>query len=394
MAPSDPERGALGRLAEMDQLLDRAQPRRVEPGLGGAPPRPEAPAPPPTRPTPAPPRPAPAPVPKPPLTQPAPPTPAAPSSPARSRRPRRRWLWVLVALVLVGLGALAGGAYYANWRYGQIERVDARVAPAGIGADVWMLVGSDSREGIDPDRPDAARLIGEPVFGQRADSIILVREVPGLGPQMLSLPRDLWLDPPGDDNATRINGAYAAGPDRLLDLVESELGIGVQHYVEIDLAGLDDVIDAVGGVVIELTHPGYDESLGLFLDAGEVRLDGPTGLSFVRSRHWVDVIDGIPVADGRGDLGRVERQQQFLAALGDQLLSTRNPLALHRISGGLTSAVRVDNGTGFRELLSFARQLQHATSAPALPVDNHVTGVGAHVLLLDEGAEDVLGLYR
>ena len=63
------------------------------------------------------------------------------------------------------------------------------------GADVWMLVGSDSREGIDPDRPDAAAIIGEPVYGQRADTIILVRDMPGTGPQMLSLPRDLWFDP-------------------------------------------------------------------------------------------------------------------------------------------------------------------------------------------------------
>ncbi len=297
-------------------------------------------------------------------------------------------------LVVVALLAVVG-LLYARWQYGRIERVEVAVAPAGAGSDVWMLVGSDSREGIDPDRPDAAALLGEPVAGQRADSIILVRDIPGAGPQMLSLPRDLWFDPPGDGNATRINGAYARGPDALLDLVRRELGISVQHYVEIDLAGLDRVIDAVGGVTVELANPGYDESLGLFLDeAGPVRLDGITGLAYVRSRHWVDVIDGVPVADGRGDLGRVERQQAFLASLGGELLSTRNPMRMHRVLGGLTGAVRVDPQSGFRELYSFARDLQGATPAPALPVVDHVTGAGAYVLLLGSGADEVLDLYR
>lgn len=302
----------------------------------------------------------------------------------------------MVALTLVVIvGALVSAVMYARWRYGQLERVEVAVAAPGTGADVWLLVGSDSREGIDPDRPDAAALLGEPVFGQRADSIILVRTVPGAGPQMLSLPRDLWFDPPGDDNATRINGAFARGPDALVALIRSELDIAVQHYVEIDLAGLDRVVDAVGGVTIELEHPGYDTSLGLFLeDAGPVHLDGATGLSYVRSRHWVDVVDGVPMPDGRGDLGRVERQQAFLAALGDRLLSARNPFTLNSVAAGLTSSVRVDSSTGFRELYGFAKNLKNAMPAPALPVENHVTGGGAHVLLPSVGSEAVLGLYR
>ncbi|MDG2113095.1 MAG: LCP family protein [Actinomycetota bacterium] len=297
-------------------------------------------------------------------------------------------------MLLTG-SAILGGALYTRWRLGQIERVDLALAPAVSGADVWMLVGSDSRAGIDPDRPDAAALIGEPVYGERADSIILIRDMPEVGPQMLSLPRDLWFDPPGPDNATRINGAYNRGPDALVDLVRVQLGISVQHYVEIDLAGLDRVIEAVGGVTVELLHPGYDESLGLFFDeSGPVELDGSTGLSFVRSRHWVDVVDGVAVPDGRGDLGRVERQQAFLSALGDQLLSARNPLVLNRVVGGLAGAIRVDADTGLRELYRFAGQLRAATSAAPLPVVDHITGGGAYVLLPAAGADEVLDLYR
>ena len=114
----------------------------------------------------------------------------------------------------------------------------------------------------------------------------------------------------------------------------------------------------------------------------------------MRSRHWVDVIDGAPVADGRGDLGRVERQQLFLRALGDQLLSARNPLTLNRVADGLVASVRIDERTGLRQLLDFAGQLRAASSSEPLPVRNHVTAGGAHVLLTDEGAEQILDLYR
>lgn len=314
------------------------------------------------------------------------------SSSGRTRRPRRwvKWLALSTLSAVVLAGCLAG---YGWWRYRQLERVDVAVAPSTGQPDVWLLVGSDSREGIDPDRPDIGAL--QPVGGQRADSIILVRDIPGMGPSMLSLPRDLWFDPPGEDNATRINGAFGSGPDRLISLIRRELGIRVQHYVEIDLAGLDTVIDAVGGVPVTLEYPGYDEGLGLHIDqAGPITLDGITGLAYVRSRKWVQVIDGVDEPDGRGDLGRVERQQEFLASLGDRLLSSRNPLALNRAMAGLTDAVKVDAGASLGELYGFAQDLRRATSAPPLPVVDHVTGGGAYVLLLGAGADEVLDLYR
>lgn len=294
--------------------------------------------------------------------------------------------------VVVTAGAAVA---YGLWRYGQLQRVEVPLAqPSGRG-DVWLLVGSDSREGIDPDRPDAASLVGEEVGGRRADTVILMREVDGVGYQLLSLPRDLWFDPPGDDNATRLNGAYNRGPAALVTLMGSELGIGVHHYVEIDLAGLDRVVEAVGGVTLELPTPGYDETVGLFLtEPGPVTLDGVSGLAYVRSRHWVDLVDGQPRPDGRGDLARVERQQRFLVALGGRLLASRNPLTLDRVSRALVTSVRVDGEMGVSDLMELARILQQATPGPGLPVINHVTAGGAQVLLLDSGAEPILDVYR
>ncbi|MEZ5279597.1 MAG: LCP family protein [Acidimicrobiales bacterium] len=302
---------------------------------------------------------------------------------------------------VIGVGALVVmalfGLLYGTWRVGQIERVDLAdvLAPTPDSGPTWLIVGSDSRAGIDPDRPDAGGLIGEPVYGERADAIILVRDIPGVGVQMLSLPRDLWIDPPGDNNATRINGAYNDGPAALVELISTELGIPIHRYADVNLAGLDDVVDAVGSVTMNIPNPGYDDSIGLRIDqAGEVTLDGATALAYVRTRKWTEIIDGVERYDPTGDLGRNQRQQAFLRALGNKLASIRNPFTLNGAVSGIVGAVRVDSGAGMGDMYSLARMLQTATQAEPLPVVDHITSGGAYVLLLGDGADAVLANYR
>ena len=312
----------------------------------------------------------------------------------------RRRARILKALVLISVLILASAVSafaYVRWRVGQIDRVQVSqvLAPTPQGGPTWLIVGSDSRDGIDPDRPDAGGLLGEVVTGQRADTIILLRHLPGVGPQMLSLPRDLWLDPPGDNNATRINGAYNRGAEALIVLIDRELGIEVNRYAEVDLAGLDAVVDSVGGVTIDIAHPGYDNSIGLRIEeSGQVKLDGATALAYVRTRNWTEIIDGVDVLDGTGDLGRNQRQQRFLSALGSKLGSIRNPFALNSAASGIAESVRVDDGAGFSSLYSLARMIQNATQAEPLPVVDHITGGGASVLLLGDGADELLDQYR
>ncbi len=319
----------------------------------------------------------------------------APRTAGRSRGSRR--LKVAVGVVAALVVMLLFGLLYGTWRVGQIDRVELGdvLPPAPSSGATWLIVGSDSREGIDPDRPDAGGLIGEPTYGQRADAIILVRDIPGVGAQMLSLPRDLWLDPPGDNNATRINGAYNDGPAALVDLIWSELGIAVHHYADVNLAGLDDVVDAVGSVTMHIPNPGYDDAIGLRIDeSGDVTLDGATALAYVRTRKWTEIIDGVERYDPTGDLGRNQRQQAFLRALGSRLMSIRNPFTLNEAVSGIVGAVRVDDSAGTGDMYSLAKMLRSATRSEPLPVVDHVTGGGAYVLLLGDGSDAVLDPYR
>ncbi|MFT5530052.1 MAG: LCP family protein required for cell wall assembly [Candidatus Poriferisodalaceae bacterium] len=312
------------------------------------------------------------------------------SGPRRLVRPA-----VVILLIVIILGIAGFG--YGRWRLGQIERVDLDevLAPVSAGGPTWLVVGSDSREGIDPNRPDAGGLLGEVVAGQRADAIILVRDIPGQGIRMLSLPRDLWIDPAGPDNAGRINAALNRGAADLVELISIQLGIPIHHYAEVDLAGLDDVVDAVGGVTLDIPYPGYDDSLGLRIgQAGPVTLDGATALAYVRTRRWVELIDGVETPDGTGDLGRTLRQQGFLRALGAKVASLRNPLAVNSAMSGIADSVRLDGGAGMGDLIGFARMIQNAEQAEPLPVRGHVTDGGASVLVMEPGAETILDLYR
>jgi len=317
---------------------------------------------------------------------------------AQPRRPKGpRWVKVAVGVAAALIVGLLAGFGYVQWRVGQIERVEVMaLTPASAsGNATWLVVGSDSRDGLDPNRPDAGGLISDSLFGQRSDAIILVRDVPGIGVQMLSLPRDLWFDPPGDGNATRINAAYNEGPHSLVGLIQQELGVSIHRYVEVNLAGLDDIVDAAGGVTVEIPNPGHDASIGLVINAsGQVHLDGATALGYVRTRKWTEVIDGRDVLDGTGDIGRNTRQQSVLAALGRTLGSMKNPISLNAAAAGVTSAVRVDGDAGIGDLYDFAQMLQRADQSEPLPVVPHITGGGASVLLLTSGADEVLAPFR
>jgi LCP family protein required for cell wall assembly len=256
----------------------------------------------------------------------------------------------------------------------------------------WLLVGSDSREGFDPDVGPGGT---STVEGRRSDTIILLRTGPE-GAAMMSIPRDLWVTYPVSGVEGRINGAYAVGPAALVRTVRSALDVPVNHYVEIGFGSFGGLVDAIGGVTVDFPHPAGDPASGLQVgQSGPVVLDGRQALAYVRSRNYTEFIDGEFVRDPTADLGRNLRQQAFLRSALSQLGAERNPFALVNAVGALSDGVVLDDSASFTELLGLARKLSSGPPlSVTLPTRPTEIGGAAVLLLAQPEADGVLAGFR
>lgn len=165
----------------------------------------------------------------------------------------------------------------------------------------------------------------------RTDTMILVSIDPATqSASMLSIPRDLWVTIPGYGE-NRINTAHATGdlrqyPGGGVALAKKTVwytfGVPVHFYVRINFAGFEKLVDAIGGLTIDVETPLHDESypdedygtMVVDIPAGVQQMDGQTALQYARSRH------------GRTDFDRMSRQQQVILAARDKVLSLNIPL--------------------------------------------------------------------
>lgn len=298
-------------------------------------------------------------------------------------------LQVLAGVGVLGVLLVALAVGYAWKTYDKIEKIPVAevLTPESGGETNYLIVGTDSRDGLGDDVANKDVVVGEGVAGARSDTIVLMR-VGADGNRMLPIPRDLWLPIADTKGKQRINTAIQGGPSRLIRTVEDSLRLPVHHYVEIDFAGFLDLVDAVGGVTIEFDAPATDPKSGLDIPtAGPHRLDKDMALAYVRSRTYTRLVNGKQVVDPTADLGRIQRQQTFLRAVMHEVGSTRNPLTLARIGDAVASNMKVDDALGFRDSLGLARKLAGLDPETVdLPVTPTRTSGGADVLLLKEPA--------
>lgn len=278
-------------------------------------------------------------------------------------------------------------------QYSRLEKVDVGgvLSPGGGGGTNYLIVGSDSREGIDPDDPNAGAFIGSEVTGTRTDTIMVLR-VAGGESKLLSIPRDLWVRNAVTGEVGRINSTYQTSPAALIQTVQQSLGIPVHHYLEIGFPSFGSLVDAVGGITVDFEHPARDEMSGLFVEqAGPVTLNGEQALAYVRSRQYQELIDGTWQGDPTADIGRTERQRDFLTTLLGEVGGSRNPLALARIGQALGGGMRIDDTMSYLDTLRFVWDMKGLTLASVdLPVFGRTTSGGAAVLELEPGAAEVL----
>lgn len=215
----------------------------------------------------------------------------------------------------------------------------------------FLILGSDSRKGLSKKEQRKIGTSSDAVQGQRADTIIVVSVNAEKGrTTVLHIPRDLLVTIPGHGQ-NKINSAFQYGPNTMVETVEQLTGIKLNHYVQINFAGFEGLVDALGGVDICVNKALVDPLSGLNLPrAGCYHLNGRRALAFVRARHVEG--DTIP------DFSRIARQQQFMRAVIDKLLSAsailKNPL-------GLFNAVKdnlvVDDKLNVYDLQDLTRKL-------------------------------------
>lgn len=241
-------------------------------------------------------------------------------------RPRRRTsapLGVLFAVVVAAAGSVGAISAFesSTGDIAEIEDFDvAELAPVDGPAVNYLLIGSDSRDGTDPNAEDAA-VVGD-VSGRRSDTIIILRqEEDGNGAAMLSLNRDLWVTHADTGRDQRINAAYNRGADVLAATITAEYGIPINHVVDIDFVGFQSLVDAIGGVTICFEFETRDVGSGLAQPPGCNRLDGTQALAYARGRKYEELRDGEWRQDPTADIGRVLRQQNFLRIAVDEALN-------------------------------------------------------------------------
>lgn len=211
----------------------------------------------------------------------------------------------------------------------------------------FLVVGSDSREGLDDEELRDLRL-GD-FGGQRSDTMLYVaisedREHVSI----VSLPRDLLVMDGG--RARKLTDTFADGPAELVRVIRQSLGLPVNHYAHVSIVGFLEVVRTLGTVRVCLDDPLRDPKSGADFSAGCHDMDEVEALSYVRSRRGA-----------RGDFDRIERQQTFVKAVLDELTAARvlvDPRRLFRLVEDVASNVTTDEHLRMTTALSLADELR------------------------------------
>jgi LCP family protein required for cell wall assembly len=244
------------------------------------------------------------------------------------RTVRQRLLFGVNMLVAAALVVTGTVMLYANWKLSsrQVVTIDSVPAegdgnlnlPQGdLSVKNWLLTGSDNDECIDPKSPFAGGFGSRATYGERSDTIMLIRVDPRDNvAAILSFPRDMWVKQAGSSRNGRINSNFdKKNPNRLITTVRENFGIRIDHYVNIDFCTFKEVVDAIGGVKVPFKYKARDKRTGFQVLRANVcfNFSGDHALAYVRSRHyrWYDPELKKWRSDSTSDWGRISRQQDF-----------------------------------------------------------------------------------
>ena len=230
----------------------------------------------------------------------------------------------------------------------------------------YLLVGSDTREGLTAAQLKQMRVGSKATAaGARSDTMLLVHISKARDKvTIISIPRDSLVTVPEHTSIydktkltpaakAKINAAFAwGGASLLIQTIEQETNIKIDHYVEVGFAGFAGMVDSLGGVDVCTKRDINDPKSHLIMSAGIHTVDGIEALKYVRTRDF----------DGMGDLGRMQRQQQFMSAVLRKVTSTGvllNPIKLVNFFNATIATVKTDSDLNQNDLIVLAKQMKN-----------------------------------
>lgn len=319
--------------------------------------------------------------------------------------PRRRWprrllvtANIVVALSLIGVG----GAYgYVRYRINEIHTLNApHLAKGGTSvSENILLIGNETRAGLTP--AQQLQMGSSAEFSGSLSDVIMILHLDSATHKasILSIPRDLLAPMPSGSPVgpwQKIDAALndgADGPDNLINAIQSDFGIPINHFVELNFNGFEGTVNALGGIDMYFPEPLFDLESNLNIPiTGCLHLNGTQALALVRSRHlqYDPPGDTQPQADWpfdpESDLARIVRDHEFVRVLFSTAVSRglRNPIKLNDFIGAVIDQVTIDPGLK-NQLISLAENFGGLnpnsipeTTLPVTTVNNYYYG-GAYL---------------
>ncbi len=271
---------------------------------------------------------------------------------------------------------------------------------SGDGVDVFLLVGSDSRDTL-----ESTEGFGE-FAGDRADVVmVLMRPSDGSRAGLLSLPRDLLVvDVCDSTNEHKLNdalegcGAAMNGATSLTFTVESLIGHTIDHFALVDLAGFQEAVDAVGGYEICVPRAVRDQKADLELPAGCTLATGAQTLAWLRSRSTQELTDsGWRTMPGVSDLTRNERQRDFLMSMMGRLSNFGSPGDIAEVAQSIAPFLTVDSELSLIDAVDLGWTMRGLSRGSIdeldIPVSDATTSAGAAVLVAQVDIGELVDEY-
>lgn len=298
---------------------------------------------------------------------------------------------VLASVSWLGLGHISGKIARISVFSGLEDRPEKTSKALN-----YLIVGSDTREGLSKEELKELRVGSTATAaGGRSDTMLLVHISKDRDKAFLvSFPRDSLVTIPAHTSSNgesqiparqnKLNAAFSfGGAPLLIETIEAETNLKIDHYIEVSFAGFAGIVNALGGVEVCTKVDIDDPKSHLVLSAGTHTLNGIEALKYVRTRDF----------DGRGDIGRMQRQQEFMSSILNKATSTGvllNPIKIVNFMNAAISTIKMDENLSKEDLLNLAKQMRGLSSGNVrtltVPLSNpngRVDGVGS-VVIWDE----------